>query len=130
MSISIQDLQKLATDLSNGAGECEWRSAASRGYYSMFHKALEVADACLPPNPYAQGEHEKLTDRLKQEGRKGMSLAYRLIDQKKVRTKADYKLSEAFKQADATDLIANCPSIYQQADELLAHVNGQKAANP
>ncbi|WP_321929418.1 hypothetical protein [Burkholderia cenocepacia] len=130
MSISIEDLHKLATDLSKGSGECEWRSAASRGYYSMFHKALEVADACLPPSPYAQGEHEKLTDRLKQQGNKGKALAYCLIDQKKVRTKADYKLSEAFRQADATDLIANCSSIFKQADEFLAHVNGQPAVKP
>ncbi|PRG76150.1 hypothetical protein C6T58_24850 [Burkholderia multivorans] len=96
----------------------------------MFHKALEVADACLPPSPFAQGEHERLTDRLKLHSTKGKSLAYRLIDQKRVRTKADYRLGESFQCADATDLIANCPSIFQQADEFLSHVNGQQATKP
>lgn len=130
MSISTSDLLHFATTLSNGTSECEWRSAASRAYYSAYHKVLGVADSCLPPSPYAIGEHERLTDRLKQQGVKGKSLAYVLIDLKRVRTKADYKLGESFRQQEATDLIANCPAVFAKADEFHALVSAQKAAAP
>jgi uncharacterized protein (UPF0332 family) len=120
----------VAGQLAGGTTEQEWRSAASRAYYAAFHKALEVADMCLPPNPYAIGEHERLTDRLKAQGKKGMSLAYVLIDHKKVRTRADYKLNEAFAQDDATDLIAACPAFFQKADDFYTFVAGQAASSP
>lgn len=130
MSVSIDDLKQFAENLSNANGECEWRSAASRGYYAIYHKTLGVADACLPQNPHAIGEHERLTERLKQAGMKGRSLAYRIIDLKKVRTRADYDLAANFAQQDAVDLIGNCPSVFNQADEFLAHVSAQQASKP
>ncbi|MBU9495878.1 hypothetical protein L0Z13_06860 [Burkholderia multivorans] len=128
MSIGIKDIEALAATMANGGSECEWRSGASRGYYAMFHKVLQVADACLPPSNFVLGEHERLGERLKAQGLKGRSLAYRLQDMKKVRTRADYFLDEDFSQADATDLIANCPSIEAQADQFFAVVH--QASNP
>lgn len=122
MSITRNDLMKLATALAKGQTECEWRSGASRAYYSVFHKALEAADNCLPPNPYRGGEHERLTERFSLHSNAGKSLAYRLIDLKKVRTLADYKLNHSFGQQDAADLIANCPSVERQIDAFEAHV--------
>lgn len=126
MSIAVSDLLTLASQLANGSAECEWRSAASRAYYGAFHKALEVADAHLPANPLAIGEHEKLTERLKAQGLKGRSLAYVLIDLKKVRTHADYHLATQFAQCEATDLIAACNAFLPRADQFAACVK----ANP
>jgi uncharacterized protein (UPF0332 family) len=128
VSITINDLVTLAGQLAGGQSEPEWRSAASRAYYAAFHKALEVADGCLPPNPVAIGEHERLTERLKSHGVKGRSLAYVLIDYKRIRTRADYELSMGFSQADAVDLIRACTAFFNQADTFLQHVNSQKQA--
>lgn len=83
MSIEVTDLIGLAQQLSAGNSECEWRSGASRAYYAAYHKALLVADRCLPPSPYVSGEHQRLTDRYIAEGKKGKALAYMLIDLKK-----------------------------------------------
>lgn len=97
MSIDVSDLISFAKQLAAGETECEWRSGASRAYYAAYHKALGVAEDCLPPSPYATGVHQQLTDRFAAEGRKGTTLAYKLIDLKRVRTHADYRLSEPFR---------------------------------
>ncbi|MBU9516750.1 hypothetical protein [Burkholderia multivorans] len=135
MTVNVQDLVTLADALSNGQGEIEWRSGASRGYYAMFHKARDVCDACLGPSPYAEGAHEKLTNRLiehtkQTKNRQAMSLAYRLIDFKKVRTKADYKLGAAFRQQDATDLVAQIGSVHEQVDDFASNFSGNAASGP
>ncbi|RQU23057.1 hypothetical protein DF153_18510 [Burkholderia cenocepacia] len=101
----------------------------------MFHKARDACDACLGPSPYAEGEHEKLTNRLiehtnRTKNRKAMSLAYRLIDFKKVRTKADYKLGAAFRQQDATDLIAQITSMHKQTDDFASDFSSNAANGP
>ncbi|BAO87729.1 hypothetical protein [Caballeronia cordobensis] len=116
MSIEVADLLGLAQQLSSGNSECEWRSGASRAYYAAYHKALSVADRCLPQSPVSAGQHERLTDRYKAEGTKGKALAYMLIDLKRVRTHADYRLSSAFSQHDATDLLAKCIAFIPTAE--------------
>lgn len=128
MSIEVDDLLTLAEQLSAGSHECEWRAGASRAYYAAYHKALVVADHCLPPNPQLCGEHVKLTERLKAGGMKGRSLAYSLIDLKRVRTDADYRLAESFTQSQATDLLANCRAFVPRADAFRAHVERDHAA--
>ena len=130
MSIDCADLIGLAQRLSAGNNECEWRSGASRAYYAAYHKALDVADECLPPNPYAAGQHERLTDRFAAEGRKGKALAYVLIDLKKVRTHADYHLSTAFDQRDAIDLVANCVAFLPKADAFRVQLRTDEPAMP
>ncbi|MFM0427600.1 hypothetical protein PQQ75_01185 [Paraburkholderia aspalathi] len=131
MSIAVTDLMALAQQLAaTGNCECEWRSGASRAYYGAFHKSLQVADACLPPNPQAIGEHERLTDRLKQQGMKGRALAYVLIDLKKVRTHADYHLAASFSQNDATDLLAGCAAYLPKTDAFQAFVQAGQTAKP
>jgi uncharacterized protein (UPF0332 family) len=130
VSISIQDLLSLASSLAAEPGECEWRSAASRAYYAAYHKALTVAEACLPPNPFAGGEHERLTERFKQHSSKGKQIAYVLIDLKKTRTIADYKLASAFQQMDAADFIPRCEVFLEKVDEFHAHVTGVQATGP
>lgn len=126
MSIGVADLLALADQLANGAVEREWRSGASRAYYGAFHKALEVADANLPPDPLAMGEHEKLTERLKTHSMKGRALAYVLIDLKKVRTHADYHLATGFVQNDATDLVAASNVFVPRADQFAAYVKANR----
>ena len=116
----------LAGQLAAGPTECEWRSGSSRAYYGAFHKALGVADAHLPPSPYVMGEHEKLTERLKAHSNKGKSVAYVLIDLKRVRTHADYHLSLSFTQKQAVDHVAACNAFVPKADAFAAYVK----ANP
>ncbi|MDR5755469.1 hypothetical protein [Caballeronia sp. LZ035] len=128
MSIEVDDLLKLAEHLSAGSQQCEWRAGASRAYYAAYHKALIVADQCLPSNPQVCGEHVRLTERLKAGGMKGRSLAYSLIELKRVRTDADYRLAEPFTQCQATDLLANCRAFVPRADAFRAHVERAQAA--
>lgn len=130
MSIAVADLMGLAQQLAAGNSESEWRSGASRAYYGAFHKTLAVADACLPANPQAIGEHERLTDRLKQQGMKGRALAYILIDLKKVRTHADYFLGMQFDQNDANDQVAGCAAYLPRADAFESFVKSGQAAKP
>lgn len=130
MSTTINELLQLGTALGNCSSEVEWRSGASRAYYALFHKALEVADSCLPPNPFHGGEHTRLTDRFVAHSFKGKSLAYRLIDMKKVRTLADYKLAYGFSQQEALDLVAACPILFKQADDFETYArSGASAAS-
>jgi uncharacterized protein (UPF0332 family) len=121
LSINVEDLLTLADHLARGVGEPNWRSGASRAYYGAFHKALEVADANLPANGLAMGEHERLTERLKSHSMKGRSLAYVLIDLKRVRTHADYHLSLGFSQNDATDVVAACNAFLPKAEQFGAY---------
>ena len=130
MSIAVGDLIGLGQQLAAGNSECEWRSGASRAYYGAYHKTLEVADTCLPASPFAIGQHERLTDRLKAEGKKGTSLAYMLIDLKRVRTHADYHLTLPFNQHDATDLVANCIAFLPKTDAFESHVKTNKTTSP
>jgi len=130
MSIGVPDLMALAQQLSAGSGECEWRSGASRAYYGAYHKTLQVADACLPPSPFAIGEHERLTERLKAQGKKGKILAYILIDLKKVRTHADYHLTMGFTQHDAVDLVASCVTFMPKTDAFESMVKAAQGTTP
>jgi uncharacterized protein (UPF0332 family) len=122
MSIDVTDLISLAKELAAGDNECEWRSGASRAYYAAYHKALGVAEDCLPPSPYATGVHQQLTDRFAAEGRKGTTLAYKLVDLKRARTHADYRLAEPFSQQRATKVVADTIAFLPMADAFLSRM--------
>jgi hypothetical protein len=122
MSINPSDLIGLAQQLVAGDSECEWRSGASRAYYAAYHKALGVADGCLPPSPYATGVHQQLTDRLLAQGRQGTALAYKLIDLKRVRTHADYFLTKPFSRSYAAMTVADAIAFVPEADAFQAHM--------
>jgi hypothetical protein len=122
VSIDIHDWLAVAQQLVAGESECEWRSGASRAYYAAYHKALGVAETCLPApaRPAVTGYHERLTDRLKADGKKGLALAYELIDLKRVRTRADYFVHEAFSQEDATNFVDKCTRFIPRVDAFLS----------
>jgi hypothetical protein len=128
MSIDVHDWMAVAQQLAAGEIEREWRSGASRAYYAAYHKALCVAEACLPPSPPVGGYHERLTNRLKADGMKGMALAYELIDLKRVRTRADYFVAQDFTQQEATDLIEKCTKFMPKADAFLSQSKHLKPA--
>jgi uncharacterized protein (UPF0332 family) len=115
MSIDASDLMALAQKLSTGAGECEWRAAASRAYYAAYHTALVVADKFLPIRVSDEGVHVRLEKRLIGSGIAGRSLAYQLRELKKTRTHADYRLETKFSQVDASDSIAQCQAFIPKA---------------
>jgi uncharacterized protein (UPF0332 family) len=122
MSIDVSDLISLAKELAAGNSECEWRSGASRAYYAAYHKALIVADDCLPTSLYAIGVHQQLSDRFAAEGKKGKALAYKLLDLKRVRTLADYRLARPFSQNDATDAVKDTIAFMPLADAFLSRM--------
>jgi uncharacterized protein (UPF0332 family) len=128
MSIDVSDLVGLAKQLAAGNTECEWRTGASRAYYAAYHKALGVAEDCLPPSSYATGVHERLTDRFVAEGKKGKALAYKLLDLKRVRTHADYRLSKPFSQQYATDAVNDTIAFLPLADAFLARMRTETPA--
>jgi hypothetical protein len=116
MSISSEDLLGVAEQMATRDSEVEWRAGASRAYYAAFHRAKDVADRCLPPNLLRMGEHESLTERFKVHGIKGKSIAYVLVDLKKVRTHADYHIRHNFLKQDGTDQVSDCKSFCKQVD--------------
>jgi hypothetical protein len=125
MSIDTSDLLRLAQQLAAGDSECEWRSGASRAYYAAYHKALDVADLCLPPSSAATGLHRQLSNRFQAEGKTGARLAYALVALKRVRTRADYLLAASFSQRDATDAVARSIAFMPQADAFLTRKHTQ-----
>jgi uncharacterized protein (UPF0332 family) len=128
MSIDVSDLISLAKHLAAGESECEWRSGVSRAYYAAYHKALGVAENCLPPSPYASGVHRQLTDRFCAEGKMGTALAYKLIDLKRARTHADYRLTEPFSQQRATQVVTRAIAFLPLADAFLARMRTETPA--
>jgi hypothetical protein len=89
MTIDVTDLLTLARQLAEGDSECEWRAGASRAYYAVYHRALQVAEKHLPRRFNSNGGvHLQLEQRLRGHSRNGRMLASSLRDFKKVRTHA------------------------------------------
>ncbi|WMT47878.1 MAG: hypothetical protein RE468_04500 [Acidithiobacillus caldus] len=106
MSVSIEDLVRLAEELSRIDGEAYWRCAVSRGYYAAFHACLEVS-----PNHIRNARanlHEKLITWMR-EGRESddetklqiAEVGLELDQLRKKRAQADYRLREPVHRTDS-----------------------------
>lgn len=102
MSVTSTDFATFAEKLVSSPAEIDLRNAASRGYYSAFHLCHSIMDRCPSNAHLVMGSHERLTERLKLQGSvEAKSLQYVLIAMKRIRTVADYEISDPFPAREA-----------------------------
>jgi uncharacterized protein (UPF0332 family) len=111
MSVNETDLIGLAQELSAGESEVAWRQSASCAYYAVFHRANSLCAERLPGSHWRMGEHNKLTERLKQCGPRGARLAYDISKLKYWRVLADYDIDEQFTQKSARIQLKNAKQV-------------------
>lgn len=113
MSTSDQELLDFSESiLVQGVPEATLRASISRGYYGVYHKALELANTLRLPLPdKATGSHEKLILRLK--GIDDGTLQAMLRKAKMMRVGADYKLSQDVTYEESSLHLASCKRLAQ-----------------
>src|SRR5438067_12577797 len=100
--MDFRDYLSLATTLSQGPTEAEWRSACSRGYYAAFHVARQLLLGLGFLVPQADRAHGYLWLRLSNAGVTEVRRAGRLLnDLRRERNRADYDDHRTITQAMA-----------------------------
>lgn len=89
------DFLVLAIRLSAGAGQAELRSAVSRAYYSVFHQARLLVEACGVICPVSGEAHDKVAKCLQHAGDPVLDTAgSKLTSLRVMRNDADYRLND------------------------------------
>jgi hypothetical protein len=121
MAIKVEQILEFAEDLATKSSECEWRAAASRGYYAAWHCARDIAkqrhvDKWLQDPPPGVGHHEKVIQRFAfMAARPEVRAAgYNLRGLKQERERADYELGESFRAKDAKTAVASAKDLVAQ----------------
>lgn len=99
MAVDCNELLTFAKSLPK-TDEMHNRCAAGKSYYYAYHKCISVYD---PDNELTGdlGIHERLIQHLGLSGdRNEKSISYQLIQLRKLRVIADYKLEENFQERD------------------------------
>lgn len=126
MSIDFAEINNVADGLAGGATEAHWRSAVSRAYYSAYHACANWHDSLPCPGSNTGpggGVHQQLINRLKNpdgsvaqpEKTKSRTLGPMLEALKIRRHLADYQLSDAVSQREASTAVANAKLIAGKA---------------
>ncbi|WP_146603155.1 hypothetical protein [Pseudomonas sp. 2848] len=120
MSVSADEFLIQGRRLLNGADEIDFRSAVSRGYYSIYHVAQEAADRLGLPNSGRRdvGAHEQLISRFETKGPGLKKLARRLRNQKRIRCVADYQLDEVVTKDEARLFVAEIEKLAKEIDSI------------
>lgn len=107
MSVSPDEFHDQAVRLVSQKSEIDSRSAISRSYYSIYHRAVEAAVSLGLPECEKRdaGAHERLFRRFESQGKALKKIARRLRDKKRVRGMADYDLDEDVPVSDAETYI-------------------------
>jgi hypothetical protein len=122
MAVTCDQLVGYSESINLHAGELECRTAIGRAYYAIYHHSLQWESALSELGTGAGeggGIHQQLINRLKTPsskcgvdlGFKSRSLAYRLIQLKIVRTKADYDLQGSVSIEEAANACSEARSI-------------------
>lgn len=93
--MSPEDFLILAIRLSASSGQAELRSAVSRAYYSVFHQARLLVEACGVACPESGEAHDKVAKCL-QHARDALldAAGSKLNSLRGMRNDADYRLSD------------------------------------
>src|SRR5947209_5019004 len=92
-----RDFLPLAKSLAGGTTEAEWRTAASRAYYAVFHAGRELLATLRFGVPHADRAHEYVYRRLNNCGNAGVENAAKIIHQlRRSRNEADYDFPRPF----------------------------------
>jgi uncharacterized protein (UPF0332 family) len=102
-----------------GAGEADWRSAASRAYYAAFHVARDLFDTLGFTTPHADRAHNYLYVRFNNCGLShAIAGAKSLHDLRQTRNGADYDVRRPFPLKIAADAVLDADRIMQILDAL------------
>lgn len=113
--ITPADFLAIAQQLS-GSNEAELRTAVSRAYYAAFHQAQATAEKfTYKPNPKSKSSHQDLMNFLARFGDPDYKTAADSLKRaRRLRKKADYRLSDGITAEDAQ----TCIDLAQQVFEL------------
>jgi uncharacterized protein (UPF0332 family) len=93
---------ELADELSTGSRQADWRTAISRAYYAVFHKARTLLRQGGFRVPEAEGAHRYLWLRLSNSNHPDIiSAGDQLYQMRRVRNWADYDFDQPLDEADA-----------------------------
>jgi uncharacterized protein (UPF0332 family) len=114
----------LAGEWCVGSRQGEWRSSASRAYYSVFHRARNLLRQVGFAVPDSDRAHSYMWRRLQNSGHPDVQEAGRgLQELRRLRNGADYHLDQAFAQDAGIDGVYQSEGIAQ----LLIEVGGEPA---
>lgn len=118
--MQAMDFLTSAQELLQGHREVDYRNAASRAYYSIYHICQESLGK-LPNLPHNVGAtHQKLIlDLLSHPDEKVRTLGRKLRQMKTLREKADYQLQVKFSRYEATQLISLAKKMGSEVDDFL-----------
>ncbi len=112
-----RDFLPLATRLAAGAGEGDWRSAASRAYYAAFHVARDLLSHLGFVVPRADRSHQYLAYRLSNSGDPMVSASGRNLETlRRLRNRSDYDAVPPFPRTEAAASIRLVEDIIQILD--------------
>lgn len=120
MSVSADEFLVQGRRLLGGDCEIDYRSAVSRGYYSVYHIAQGAAERLgLPCSGRRDvGMHEQLISRFESKGPGLKKLARRLRDKKRIRCVADYQLDEMVTRDEARLFVAEIEKLAKEIDAI------------
>jgi len=114
MSIScLEFLDSAKRMMDKGSKEVDYRNAASRAYYAVFHQCVTIAENECKETFGAS--HIKVITSL-QENPKTRALGNRLNKFKKERARADYNLCHNYYERDAKVLISKINKVFAEFD--------------
>lgn len=126
MPISPEALLKFAEQIHDKNEDCEIhrRSAISRYYYAMYHKAKSILKE--EPRIYSKSDHENLIRYLQSDARNDEDHDFRelvlLADllrlERARRNAADYELKESITKVDANTTKDSAIFLFEKADQL------------
>ena len=112
-----------ANRLVRGATEGDWRSAVSRGYYSVFHFFRDLLTAHGVNIGQGGTSHFNLYSGLANCGDASVAnIAARIDDLRKARTRADYDINRRFPQAQGLSLVQEATRLIQDFQVVLSSV--------
>lgn len=111
------------TSLTND-NECDTRNAASRAYYAMYHRVLDLLTQTIP-HYSGGGVHHSLVVHLQTAGNgepfsslQQRRLAYMLRQSKEIRSQADYDITTDFEKVRAEDQVNRAESVLELCEQL------------
>ncbi|HCK0626361.1 TPA: hypothetical protein NGT82_001928 [Vibrio parahaemolyticus] len=127
MPISPEELLAFAKDIHSQNEDCEVhrRSAVSRYYYAMYHKAHSILK--FEPRLYTKSDHENLIRYLQNDARDEEDHNFRelfmlgesLRQERDRRNLADYALGETITKTNANSSKDEADILFEKADGLL-----------
>ena len=124
------EFQDTADRLAQGTAEGDWRSAASRAYYAVFHFGRELLHSYGLDIGRGGQAHFNLYTGLWNCGFPGVAAVARRIDDPRIqRTLADYELARPLLQPDAVYAVREARAIVTDLRSLLSRLSSAQVVD-